>query len=167
MRFCFFDILNKLKNDKGEKSFYDYVMAGLFTLLVCCLLVVCISQIAMRTKSGRVFLENANAYSGPGIYTDYNDIKNCYVDILLSNVKERDLNNVSVYVNGEYLSDFTDVRTRVYVTSQSVIEIKNENNYAIMCETEKIGDGVEAVLNNEKITVMQMLPLVRVIIKEK
>ncbi len=167
MHFSFVKKFKKLKNEDSSKSFYDYVMAGLFTLLVCCLLVVCVSQIAMRTKAGRVFLDDANAYSGPGIYTDYNDIKNCYVDVLLHNVKEQDLKNVSVYVNGEYLSEFTDVRKRIYVTSQSVIEIKNKNNYAIMCEAEKFGDGVEWVLNNGQITVKEMNVLTRVVIKEK
>ncbi len=165
MHFLSLEKFKRLSEKYSSNKLYDFVMVCLFTLLICCLAIVGISQVVMRTKTGRVFLSHTDDYESLGVYSDYNNAENCYVDVILTNCKEQDLKNVSVYVNGELNSAFEDVRKRIYVTSQSVIEIKNNNNYAVMCEAESFGDGIECILNNEKVSVKGTSVLLRVILK--
>ncbi len=166
MHFLSLKKIKELSREYSSKKLYDFVMICLFTLLVCCLAVVGVSQVAMRTKTGRVFLSHSDMYDSLGVYSDYDNTKSCYVDVILTNCREQDLKNVSVYVNGEYTSDFNDVRKRIYIESQSVIEIKNTNSYAVMCEAENFGDGVECILNNGQIPVKGTGVLTRVILKQ-
>ena len=166
--FNFKNILKKEKSEKLNKTrIYDTVMISLTGLLAACLAIVVVSQIMLKSETARVYLTNISKFENVSSVDVFgnNGEEERYVDLIVENCIEKDLKNVYLYVNGENKGCFTDLRKRVYVTGQSVIEIENKNNYPVSVYAEKFGDGVESVLNNSKAEIFSFGVITRVILK--
>lgn len=146
-----------------KKSWYDSIMSfvGIFCFcIVCC--IVC-AQVMIKLDFYKNTITSADLLDGAILAG--NEMPESAGSVSLKLTQGTPSEDIIVLVNGEEYDKFTTLDMNITIKQQSVIEILNHSDKDIIVDMTGISDNLEAVLNNESVTVSDIAVICRVIFR--
>ncbi len=144
----------------SDENVFNAVMSVLGIFAVCLAALVCAAQVGLKFLPLRNYLTNVDALDGAVLAGTQPIIDRGSVTLSLNDGKPSE--DIEILVNGDVAMPFDEATKTVEVSVQSVIEVRNLSGSTVTVSVGEVSDNLEAVLNNECVTVDKSAVMCRV-----